>query len=100
MLETDVMEHVAHRPQTNKRRSGLPKDEILLSREFLEACLEERLSQDAPLVLDSRQREFLELVAELASFSTDVIAVPKKLLDAFGQGTRKLLSPQYEHPSG
>jgi hypothetical protein len=56
---------------------------ILLSRAFLEACLEEKLSQKDPLVLDWRQREFLELVASSATFSTDAFAVPKKLLEAF-----------------
>jgi hypothetical protein len=56
---------------------------LLLSRAFLEACLEEKLSQKDPLVLDSRQREFLELVASSATFSTDAFAVPKKLLEAF-----------------
>jgi hypothetical protein len=88
-LETNRMERVLRtNPQRNTRRSGSPKGKILLSREFLEACLEERLSQEAPLVLDSRQREFLELVAELPTFR-DVIAVPKELLEAFlaGQGT-------------
>lgn len=61
---------------------------IMLSRDFLEACLEERFSQEEnPLVLDSRQREFLELIAASAAFR-DVIVVPKELLDAFlaGQG--------------
>jgi len=56
---------------------------ILVSRASLEACLEEKLSQEKPLVLDSRQREFLELVASSATFSTDTIAVPKELLEAF-----------------
>jgi hypothetical protein len=55
---------------------------VLLSRAFLEGCLEERLSQEDPLVLDSRQREFLELVASSATFR-GVIAVPKDLLEAF-----------------
>jgi hypothetical protein len=60
------------------------KDEIVsLSRAFLEACLEEKLSQKDPLELDSRQREFLELVASSATFSTDAFAVPKELLEAF-----------------
>ena len=56
---------------------------ILLSRAFLEACLEERVSQEGHVVLDSRQREFLELVASSATFSTDAFAVPKELLEAF-----------------
>jgi hypothetical protein len=73
-------------------RSTASKGEIsLLSRVFLEGCLEERLSQEeeeeeekeAPLVLDWRQREFLELVARSATFRGDVIAVPKELLEAF-----------------
>jgi hypothetical protein len=68
-------------------RSTASKDEIsLLSRVFLESCLEERLSQEeekAPIVLDWRQREFLELVARSATFRGDVIAVPKELLEAF-----------------
>ena len=58
------------------------KDKILLSREFLEACLEESLWQEAPVVLDARQREFLELVAQAATFRNE-IAVPKELLEAF-----------------
>jgi hypothetical protein len=56
---------------------------ILLSRASLEAFLDEKLSQKDPLVLDSRQREFLELVARSATFSTDALAVPEKLLEAF-----------------
>ena len=47
---------------------GNPEGEIIpLSRDFLEACLEERSAQEDPLVLDSRQREFLELVATSAT---------------------------------
>ena len=67
-------------------RSTASKGEIsLLSRVFLEGCLEERLSQEeeASIVLDWRQREFLELVARSATFRGDVIAVPKELLEAF-----------------
>ena len=56
--------------------------EILLSREFLEVCLEERLSQEDTIVLDAHQREFFELVAKTATFR-DVVAVPKGLLEAF-----------------
>jgi hypothetical protein len=56
---------------------------VLLSRAFLERCLEERLSQESPMVLDPHQREFLELVASSATFSTGRIAVPKHLLEAF-----------------
>jgi len=56
---------------------------VLLSRAFLEACLEEKFWQENPLVLDSDQREFLELVASSATFGTDAIAVPKELLEAF-----------------
>ena len=66
------------------------KDKILLSREFLEACLEESLSQEGPVVLDARQREFLELVAEAATYS-DIIAVPKELLEAFLGGSESSL---------
>jgi hypothetical protein len=55
---------------------------ILLSKVFLERCLEERLGRDEPTVLDSREREFLELVARSATFR-DEIAVPKELLEAF-----------------
>ena len=58
-------------------------DIILLYRAFLEACLEEKLSQENSLVLGSDQCEFLELVANLATFSTDAIMVPKDLLEAF-----------------
>jgi hypothetical protein len=68
---------------------------ILLSRVFLEACLEERLSQENPIVLDSGQREFLELVAGSATFSTDVIAVPKELLEAFLQEGGSLFASKY-----
>ena len=57
---------------------------ILLSRAYLEACLVEKLSHEDPLELDSRQREFLELVASSATFSTDAFAVPKKLLEYIG----------------
>ena len=77
--------------QTNEWRSSVTTvnrstfsmgETLLLSRAFLEGCLDERLSQENPIVLDSRQRDFLELVAGSASF-TDPIAVPKKLLEAF-----------------
>jgi hypothetical protein len=76
-------------------RSTASKGEIsLLSRVFLEGCLEERLSQEeeeekAPIVLDWRQREFLELVARSATFRVDAIAVPKELLEAFLAGKKK-----------
>jgi hypothetical protein len=63
--------------------STASKDETsLLSIAFLQGCLEERLRRDEPTVLDSREREFLELVARSATF-TDEIAVPKGLLEAF-----------------
>jgi hypothetical protein len=65
---------------------------ILLSRAFLESCLQERLAQENPIVLDSRQREFLELVASSATFSTDGIAVPKDLLEAFLAGEGSLFA--------
>jgi hypothetical protein len=65
--------------------SGNSKGEILLSREFLEAHLEKRVSGDGFVVLNTRQREFLELVAVSATFS-DVIVVPKELLEAFLAG--------------
>ena len=65
-------------------RSGASKGEtILLSRSFLEGYLEERVFQEDHVVLNSRQREFLELVASSATFSTDPIVVPKELLVAF-----------------
>jgi hypothetical protein len=77
-------------------RSTASKGEIsLLSRVFLEGCLEDRLSQEeqeeekAPIVLDWRQREFLELVARSATFRGDAIAVPKELLEAFLAGKKK-----------
>ena len=54
----------------------------MLSRAFLEGYLEERVFQEDHVVLDSRQREFLELVASSATYR-DAIAVPKKLLEAF-----------------
>ena len=49
--------------------------------------MEERLAQESPLVLDSCQRKFLELVAAKATFN-DVIVVSKELVEAFlaGQG--------------
>ena len=65
------------------------KSNILLSREFLEACLEERASQQDSIVLDARQREFLELVAQTAPFA-DEIAVPKELLAAFLAGAQEM----------
>jgi hypothetical protein len=78
---------------TTVNRSTASKGEtLLLSRVFLEGCLEERLSQEEeeeeeeeedPIVLDSRQREFLEVVARQATFRVDVIEVPKELLEAF-----------------
>ncbi len=59
---------------------------IVLSRAYLEDCLEERLSQEQDsIVLDSRQREFLELVARSTTFG-EVIEVPKELLEAFLAG--------------
>jgi hypothetical protein len=74
-------------------RSTASKGEtISLSRVFLEGCLEERLLQEeekAPIVLGSRQREFLELVARSATFRGDVIEVPKELLEAFLAGKKK-----------
>ena len=63
-------------------RLAASRDEILLSREFLEACLEEKMSQDGPVVLDDSQREFLEVVATSATLG-DVIAVREELLEAF-----------------
>ena len=65
------------------------KGKIRLSREFLEACLDERLSQEGPFVLDARQREFLELVAEAATYC-DTITVPKELLEAVLAGSGSL----------
>jgi hypothetical protein len=70
------------------RSTASEAETISLSRVFLESCLEERLSQEeekAPIVLDWRQREFLELVARSATFrgDADAIAVPKELLEAF-----------------
>jgi hypothetical protein len=66
------------------RSTGSKGETLLLSRVFLEGCLEERLSQEEdPIDLDSRQREFLEVIARQATFRVDVIEVPKKLLEAF-----------------
>jgi hypothetical protein len=46
--------------------------------------LEERLCQEDPILLDSREREFLELVACLAATTfSDEFVVPKELLEAF-----------------
>jgi len=45
--------------------------------------------EEDPIVLDSRQREFLELIARQASFRVDVIEVPKELLEAFLAGKKK-----------
>jgi hypothetical protein len=74
---------------TVNRATGSKGETLLLSRVILEACLEERLSQEEnPIVLDSSQREFLELVARSATFS-DVIEVPKELLEAFLAGKKK-----------
>jgi hypothetical protein len=67
------------------------KGQIWLSRELLEAYLEERLSQEGPVVLYAHHREFLELVAEAATYS-DIIAVPKELLEAFLGGSESSLS--------
>jgi hypothetical protein len=64
-------------------RSAATREELLVSRAFLEACLEERASQGGPVILDDKQREFLEVVATSATFSRDVIAVRRELLEAF-----------------
>ena len=67
--------------------SATSEDEILVSREFLETRLEERVAQDGLFVLDARQREFLELIAaSAATTSGDAIVVPKNLLEAFLAG--------------
>ena len=68
--------------------SATSEDEILVSREFLETRLEERVAQDGHFVLDARQREFLELIAASAAAATsgDAIAVPRNLLEAFLAG--------------
>jgi hypothetical protein len=74
---------------TTGTRSGASKGETtLLSRAFLEGCLKERVSQEDHVVLDVRQREFLELVAISASYR-DAIAIPKELLEAFVAGKKK-----------
>ena len=73
----------------NLTRRENSKDEILLSREFLEGCLEERALQEDPIVLDARQRKFLELVAQAATFG-DEIAVPNELLEAFLAGAQEM----------
>jgi hypothetical protein len=65
-------------------RSAATRNELLVSRAFLEACLEERVSQGGPVILDDKQREFLEVLATSATFSSrDVIAVRRELLEAF-----------------
>ena len=68
--------------------SATSEDEILVSREFLETRLEERVAQDGHFVLDARQRKFLELIAASAAATTsgDAIVVPKNLLEAFLAG--------------
>ena len=79
---------------------------ILLSRGFLEACLEERLSQEPlAIVLDTRERGFLEVVAASATFS-NIIAVPEELLKAFLAGNESPSAPNggnlqgtQDHPS-
>jgi hypothetical protein len=73
--------------------SGNAKGEIvLLSRDFLyNALLEKQASRDGFAALNARQREFLELVAEAATYS-DIIAVPKELLEAFLGGSESSLS--------
>ena len=73
----------------NLTRRENSKGEILLSRKFLDGCLEERASQEDPIVLDARQREFLELVAQAATFRNE-IAVPKELLEAFLAGAQEM----------
>ncbi len=75
-------EHIERRTR-NEEDLAASREEILLSREFLEACLEERVSQDGPVVLDDKQRQFLEALATSATFGRDVIAVRKDLLEAF-----------------
>jgi hypothetical protein len=57
--------------------------EVLIPRELLGELLGQRLFlQQEPIVLDSHEREFLELVAISATFE-DEVAVPKELLEAF-----------------
>ena len=59
------------------------RDEILISRELLEAFLEERASREEDLVvLSPRQVEFLELVVAHVTFGEEIV-VPKELLEAF-----------------
>ena len=59
------------------------RNEILVSRELLEAFLEERASQEEDLiVLTPRQVEFLELVVAYVTFGEEIV-VPKELLEAF-----------------
>jgi uncharacterized protein YbcC (UPF0753/DUF2309 family) len=67
----------------NEEDLAVSREKILLSREFLKACLEERVSQEGPVVLDDKQRQFLEAVATSATFDSDVVAVGKDLLEAF-----------------
>ena len=72
---------------------------VPLSREFLEACLERRLSQEDPIVLDPRQREFLEVVAASVPFG-DVVMVPEELLRAFLAGNDSPRAPNTEDLQG
>jgi hypothetical protein len=69
---------------TVERSTDFKGETIVLSRKFLEDCLEERLGQlgeDEPVVLNWQEREFLEQVARLATFG-DEIVVAKELLEA------------------
>ena len=63
--------------------SAASRDEILISRELLEAFLEERASREEDLVvLTPCQVEFLELVVAYVTFGEEIV-VPKELLEAF-----------------
>jgi DNA-binding NarL/FixJ family response regulator len=56
--------------------------EALVPRDLLEALLVEKVSRGDVMALTPRQREFLELVVEAATFE-DVIVSPKELLREF-----------------
>jgi DNA-binding NarL/FixJ family response regulator len=56
--------------------------EALVPRDLLEALLVEKVSRADVMALTPRQREFLELVVEAATFE-DVIVSPKELLREF-----------------
>jgi DNA-binding NarL/FixJ family response regulator len=64
--------------------SAALKGETLVPRDLLQTFLAEKISQ-VDTVLTPRQREFLELVAALATSGKEIV-VPRELLEAFLRG--------------